>query len=230
LLSEKQWSPQQISGWLALSGDRISHETIYSIVRKDRLDGGTLYRNCRHRLKHRRRPVGRSTHIPNRVSIHERPIEADGSRFGDFEMDTIIGKDNAGAIVTITERKTNYLMMRRLTAGKNAEELAKNVVAMLLPYKYFLRTITTDNGSEFADHDFISKKLGVPIFFADPYSSWQKGAIENANKLIRQYIPKNTVFSSLDDDFIKAVQFKINDRPRAKLNFLSPKKLFFLSL
>jgi IS30 family transposase len=139
-------------------------------------------------------------------------------------------QDNAGAIVTITERKTNYLMMRRLTAGKNAEELAKNVVAMLLPYKHFLRTITTDNGSEFADHDFISKKLGVPIFFADPYSSWQKGAIENANKLIRQYIPKNTVFSSLEDDFIKAVQFKINDRPRAKLNFLSPKKLFFLSL
>ena len=230
LLSEKQWSPQQISGWLALSGDRISHETIYSIVRKDRLDGGTLYRNCRHRLKHRKRPVGRTAHIPNRVSIHERPIEADGSRFGDFEMDTIIGKDNSGAIVTITERKTNYLMMRRLTAGKNAKELAKNVVAMLLPYRHFLRTITTDNGSEFADHDFISKKLGVPIFFADPYSSWQKGAIENANKLIRQYIPKNTVFSSLDDDFIRAVQFKINDRPRAKLNFFSPKKLFFLSL
>jgi IS30 family transposase len=230
LLSEKQWSPQQISGRLALSGDRISHETIYSIVRKDKLDGGTLYRNCRHRLKHRKRPVGRTAHIPNRVSIHERPIEADGSRFGDFEMDTIIGKDNSGAIVTITERKTNYLMMRRLTAGKNAKELAKNVVAMLLPYRHFLRTITTDNGSEFADHDFISKKLGVPIFFADPYSSWQKGAIENANKLVRQYIPKNTVFSSLDDDFIRAVQFKINDRPRAKLNFYSPKKLFFLSL
>ncbi len=82
----------------------------------------------------------------------------------------------------------------------------------------------------FTDHDFISKKLGVPIFFADPYSSWQKGAIENANKLIRQYIPKNTVFPSLDDDFIKAVQFKINDRSRDKLNFLSPKKLFILSL
>ena len=232
LLREEDWSPRQISGYLDRKGFKISHESIYARIRAD--ESGDLRSHCRHRLRYRRhKKVARKTkvrNIPDRVSIHERPIEADGSRFGDFEMDTIIGKDNAGAIVTITERKTNYLMMRRLTAGKNAEELAKNVVAMLLPYKHFLRTITTDNGSEFADHDFISKKLGVPIFFADPYSSWQKGAIENANKLIRQYIPKNTVFSSLEDDFIKAVQFKINDRPRAKLNFLSPKKLFFLSL
>ncbi len=191
---------------------------------------GTLYRNYRHRLKHRRRSVGRTTHIPNGVSIYERPIEADGSRFGNFEMATIIGNDNSGAIVTITERKTNYLMMRRLTAGKNAKELAKKVMAMLLSYRHFLRTITTDNGSEFADPDFISQKLGVPIFFSDPYFSWQKGAIKNANKLIRQYIPENTVLSSLNDDFIRAVQFKINDRPRAKLNFISSKKLFFLSL
>ena len=134
-----------------------------------------------------------------------------------------------GAIVTITERKTNYLMMRRLTAGKNAEELAKTWWPCSCPTRHFFEDHTTDNGSEFADHDFISKNLGS-LSFSLILILLGKGAIENANKLIRQYIPKNTVFSSLEDDFIKAVQFKINDRPRAKLNFLSPKKLFFLSL
>jgi transposase, IS30 family len=113
-------------------------------------------------------------------------------------MDTIIGKDIAGGIVTITERKTNYLMKRRL---KNAEALAKNVVSMLFPYRHFLRTITTDNGFEY----FITPKLGTPIFFAVPYSSRQRGTIENATILSESL--KTLFFSSLDDDFIKAVQF-----------------------
>ena len=128
---------------------------------KDKLDGGTLYRNSRHRLKHRRR-FGWQKHAYTGQGQHtrERPIEADGSRFGDLEMDTIIVKTMRGAIVTITERKTNYLDDEKADSWQNAYRTCKKTWrAMLCPYKHFLRTITTDNGSEFADHDFISKSL-----------------------------------------------------------------------
>ena len=132
LLTHYQWSPKQISGYLKLQGKHISHETIYKIIRKDKKQGGNLYRFCRHKLKHRGKPVGgKRVVIPNRTSISLRPKEADGKRFGDFEMDTIVGKGNHGAILTIVERNTNMLFMRKLRKGKNARELAKNVVWML---------------------------------------------------------------------------------------------------
>ena len=118
LLVSEQWSPEQISGVLAKEGKLISHETIYRMIRKDKAEGGDLYKHCRHSLKHRSRPVGgKRAVIPNRKSISERPAEADGKRFGDFEMDTIVGKGNHGAIVTLIERSTNMLFMRKLTKG-----------------------------------------------------------------------------------------------------------------
>ena len=186
LLITEQWSPEQISGVLAKDGKYISHETIYRMIRKDKAEGGTLYKHCRHKLKHRTRPVGgKRISIPNRTSISERPTEADGKRFGDFEMDTIVGRGNHGAIVTLIERSTNMLFMRKLKKGKNAKELARTVIHLLSPFKDHIKSITTDNGTEFACHEMIAKSLGVTIYFADPYASWQKGAIENANGLIR---------------------------------------------
>ena len=227
LLKEDQWSPEQISGYLAKKEMLISCESIYRIIRKDKQDGGDLYKNCRHCLKHRARPVGGKRQvIPNRVSISERPAEADGKRFGDFEMDTIVGKDNHGAIVTLTERSTNLLLMRKLKHGKNANKLAETVIHLLWPYRNKIKTITTDNGLEFASHENISKSLGVPIYFADPYSSWQKGSIENMNGLIRQYIPKSTTFEHVSQQQITQIMEKINTRPRAKLNFSTPKECF----
>lgn len=176
----------------------------------------------------------RVKNIPGRVSIHNRPAEADGTRFGDWEMDTIVGKDGKGTIVTLTERSTNMLLMERLPEGKHPVPLAKAVIRLLFPYRHTIRTITTDNGSEFCAHQLISKTLAPKgtkdpnlVFFADSYSSWQKGAIENANKLIRQYIPKGTDFSAISDEFIRKIQYKINRRPRKKLNFDSPKNVFF---
>lgn len=227
-LVEEQWSPEQISGYLANRGISISHETIYKRIRRDKAEGGCLYRQCRHKLKHRKRPVGKHIPIPNRISIHERPPEADGTRFGDWEMDTIVGANNEGAIVTLTERSVNFMMMKKLPFGKDSKRLADAVVELLFPYMHSIRSITTDNGTEFADHQSISRRLGgVPIFFADPFSSWQKGSIENINMLARQYIPKGSDFKYISDDFISAVQYKINRRPRKKLNFLSPKEAFF---
>lgn len=232
LLRNEQWSPKQISGYLKKQGKYISHEKIYQIIREDKAAGGDLYKCCRHKLKHRRRPVGGASakNIPNRTSISQRPPEADGKRFGDFEMDLIIGKDGAGAIITMVERSVNYMMMRKLPAGKNAVEVAKTAVKMLAPFKGDVKTITTDNGSEFAAHEIITKALGVTVYFADPYASWQKGAIENMNMLIRQYIPKDTIFKELSDDYIKNVQHKINRRPREKLDFSTPTKEFFNAL
>lgn len=141
-------------------------------------------------------------------------------------MDTIVGKGNKGAILTLTERTTNLLFMARLPHGKNALETAKMAVRLLLPYKDYVETLTTDNGSEFACHELITKKIGAKVYFADPYSSWQKGAVENINKLIRQYIKKGSDFDQYDDNFIKQTQMKINKRPRKKLNFDAPITVF----
>lgn len=228
LLVERNWSPEQISGALAADGIAISHETIYRIIRADKRRGGKLHTHCRHRLKHRRRPTGaRRVTIPNRTSIAERPAEADGSRFGDFEMDTIVGRGNHGAIVTIVERSTGMLFMRKLTKGKNAKELARTVVHLLSRFKGIVKSITTDNGTEFACHEMISKSLGAPVYFADPYSSWQKGAIENTNGLIRQYIPKKTDFSTVSHQMVTKFANEINTRPRKKLGFKTPRERFY---
>ena len=228
LLVTEQWSPEQISGVLAKDGKYISHETIYRMIRKDKAEGGTLYKHCRHKLKRRARPVGgRRISIPNRTSISERPAEVDGKRFGDFEMDTIVGRGNHGAIVTLIERSTSMLFMRKLKKGKNAKELARTVIHLLSPFKEHVKSITTDNGTEFACHEMIGKSLGVTICFADPYASWQKGAIENANGLIRQYVPKTETFEHVSHQQITKYPKKINIRPRKKLEFKTPHECFY---
>lgn len=228
LLVTEQWSPEQISGVLAKDDKYISHETIYRMIRKDKAEGGTLYKHCRHKLKRRARPVGgRRISIPNRTSISERPAEVDGKRFGDFEMDTIVGRGNHGAIVTLIERSTNMLFMRKLKKGKNAKDLARTVIHLLSPFKEHVKSITTDNGTEFACHEMIGKSLGVTICFADPYASWQKGAIENANGLIRQYVPKTETFEHVSHQQITKYSKKINIRPRKKLEFKTPQECFY---
>ena len=170
--------------------------------------------------------VTKATNIKNRVSIHQRPIEADGKRFGDWEMDLIVDK-GGNAILTMIERSTNYLLMAKLKEGKKAMPLAMTVRRLLLPYKGTLKTITTDNGSEFAAHEWITDKLGVQVYFTDSYASWQKGSVENTNKLVRQYIPKGTDISTITDAFVMKIQKKINARPREKLKFSTPKDEFF---
>ena len=145
-------------------------------------------------------------------------------------MDTIVGKGNCGAIVALVEKQMNMLFMRKLSHGKNAKKLAETVKQLLKPFKGYIKTITTDNGLEFAAHEMISKALDVPVYFADPYSSWQKGAIENANGLIRQYIPKSASFSNVSQQQITKFMTKINERPRKKLNFSTPKECFYKNI
>ena len=209
---------------------KISHETLYRRIRAD--FSGELASHCRHKMKYRRHisrlcPT-KVTNIPNRTSIRERPLEADGTRFGDWEMDLIVGKGGKGAILTLTERSSNLLLMEKLPDGKKAASLPRVVNRLLFPYRgKGVRTITTDNGGEFACHELIEKKLRATVYFTDSYCSWQKGAIENANKLVRQYIPKGTDFNTVSDRFVMEIQKKINRRPREKLGFRSPKEYFF---
>jgi IS30 family transposase len=232
LLTE-QWSPQQICGQAKLQGlNMVSHERIYQLIRKDKADGGTLWKHTRHKLKHRKRPVtGKQINIKNKVSIELRPsIVDDRGRCGDWEIDTIIGEDGRGAILTLTERLTGFLLMEKLPKGKQAKPLAKVAVNLLFAYKRTVHTITSDNGSEFAEHEYIAEKLNAKFFFAHPYASWERGLNEYTNGLIRQYIIKGANFNLYTDDFIKLVQNKINKRPREKLSFQSPSKIFYASL
>ena len=227
-LTEEQWSPEQISCSLKKSGDRISFETIYGIIRKDKAEGGELYKNCRHKLKHRSRPVGeKRITIPDRISIDERPKEANEERLGDFELDTIVGKGNKGAIVTLVDRKTGYMLMRKSNKGKDAQEIADIVVKLLMPFRNILKSITTDNGVEFTNHKYMTEKLGVTVYFADPHAPWQKPLIENTNGIIRQYIPKGTDFDEVSHQFCTKIQHKINMRPRKKLEYRSPHECFY---
>ena len=197
LITEEQWSPRQIAGRMKKEGLHISHETIYKMIREDTT--GELAKHCRHKMKYDKKTSKKhqtkATNIKNRVSIHERPQEADGTRFGDWEMDLMVDKDQ-NAILVLTERSSDRFLMEKLKHGKQAMPTAKAAWRMLLPYRgEGLKTITTDNGAEFAAHEWLSKKLGVPVYFTDSYSSWQKGNVENTNKLIRQYIPKETDIS-----------------------------------
>jgi IS30 family transposase len=130
----------------------------------------------------------------------------------------------------MTERSTNFLIMKRLPNGRKSKELARQVVTQLLPYKNSVLTITTDNGPEFADFKYIEKRLATKVYFAHPYCSWEKGAIENANGLIRQYLPKQLDFNDVTDREIEQVQFKINRRPRKKLQFEAPKSVFYRNI
>ena len=144
-------------------------------------------------------------------------------RWGDLEMDTIIGKNNKGAILTINERKTGWLWTYKLPS-KEAKYVAAATVQLLRPYKGRIHTITSDNGSEFADHQYIAKELGIDFYFAKPHHPWERGANENLNGLIRQYIPKGISFEYITHQYIEEMTLEINQRPRKRLGFLSPKE------
>ena len=132
---------------------------------------GELTRHTYPKIKYRIRPKRKPFSIADRTSIHSRPEQANEKRFGDFEMDLIVDS-HIYAILTIVERSTNMLFMTKLAHGKKSEPLAKEVRRLLLPYKKHIKTITTDNGSEFAAHKLITKYLEAVVYFADPYASW----------------------------------------------------------
>ena len=231
-LSDQQWSPEQIAGYCKRKDiPMVSHERIYQFIYQDKTEGGQLYLHLRVASKKYRKRYGscnnKGSTIKDRVSIDLRPDCVNNrERVGDWEIDTIVGKDNKGAIVTIAERATAFVLIARLN-GKNAMDLAKAVVRLMTPFKDLVFSITADNGTEFAMHKYIAEKLQADFFFAHPYSSWERGLNEYTNKLIRQYIPKKTDFDNVNNLQIKNITMKLNSRPRKKLNYNTP-GIFFL--
>lgn len=227
---DQKYSPEQIAGIAKVEGVFcVSHERIYQYIWQDKKRKGILYLNLRTQGKrYRKRGASKDKRgiIRDRVDISERDsIVEKRDRFGDLEIDTIIGQNHKGAIITINDRATGMVKIRK-TLGKNAEVLANKTTEMLKDWKPYLFTITSDNGKEFTEHQTISKLLGIKFYFARPYHSWERGSNENLNGLIRQYIPKKTNFDTISDDYIQFVENELNNRPRKRFNFKSPLTIF----
>ena len=228
-LLEELWSPEQISGTLKSDITEtlsVCHETIYKFIWADKKNGGELYKFLRRKAKKytsrcKEKQAGRGF-IKDRVGIEERPsIVDDRSRFGDWEIDLVIGKGHSGALLTIVERVTSYTVTKRIF-DKSARTVTDATIELLKPFKGSVLTITADNGKEFAYHKEVSKKLDCGYYFADPYCSWQRGLNENTNGLLRQYWPKSTDFKLVHDEEVRMNLIQLNNRPRKKLFFKTP--------
>lgn len=226
-----QWSPVQISGWLKKNGytKAVSHETIYQHIWQDKLNGGSLYRELRHHgKKYNKRSKGTAGRgcIPNRIDIKERPlIVEEKSRLGDWELDTIIGAGQSGAIVSMVERTSKLTKLAKVSR-KTAEETESALVEKLNPVREFVCTLTADNGKEFANHQKVGSALDADFYFATPYHSWERGLNEHTNGLVRQYFPKSKRFDQVSNDALEKVEVLLNNRPRKILNFSTPLEIF----
>lgn len=229
-----EWSPEQIAGRLEEQEEKppgnVSHESIYQYIYSEEGRKEKLYRHLRtyRSLRRKRgRRKSRKQRIPERISIHERPeiVETKG-RYGDWEGDTVeSARTGQGGISVHYERKSQLCRIHQLEnkeAKKTEESWMKTIDS--LPLHLFL-TFTFDNGTENVNHISLRKEFDIETYFCDPYSSWQKGGVENCNKLIRQYFPKKTDFSKVSEEKIYAVQEKLNDRPRKSLRYRTPNEV-----
>lgn len=223
-----QWSPEQIAFQVP-----VSHETIYRHVYADKASGGDLWRHLRCQKKRRKRYASgrdRRGQIIGRKPISERPGHVDARlRVGHWEGDTLIGARHKQAIVSLVERKSGYAILARVN-NKTADLVTGAIIKRLQPYAARVQTLTYDNGKEFAEHAKIDKALGSTCYFADPFSSWQRGSNENLNGLIRQYIPKSRPFSTVSDEELAMIEHRLNNRPRKRLGFRTPHDVFTQSL
>lgn len=228
------WSPEQVSGWLKADRSlRISHERIYQHVWADRRRGGTLWQHLRQCHKKRKKQYGakdKRGQIRNRVSIDERPaVVGEKARIGDWEIDTVIGKNHQGALVTIVDRVSKYTLIKKV-GSKHAEGVTEATVILLKPFMDKTLTITADNGKEFAGHEQIAEGLEAKVYFAHPYHSWERGLNENTNGLIRQYFTKGSSFEDISETDVETVMDKLNHRPRKTLGYKTPHEVFFADL
>ena len=235
----QDWSPEQIASRLTVDYPnsktmRICYETIYQWIYSDAMNGGDLYTHLRrhHKRRRKQRRYGSCRGlIPGRVSISERPEAVDNrKRFGDWEGDTLEGAKGSGGIASHVERKSRYLITAKLY-DKSAETMTiASVKAFRRVPKVMRKTLTVDNGKEFAYFKQIEKKTGLCVYFADPYSAWQRGSNENTNGLIRQYFPKGTNFNDITNNDLAFVLKKLNHRPRKCLNYQTPHEVFYSAI
>lgn len=231
-----EWSPEEIANRVRIDYPdddkmRISHETIYRWVYLESSVEGTLYQSLRRKHKKRRKQRRYGTgrrFSADRVSIDQRPeVVATRQRFGDWEGDTIQGRPGTGCVATMVERKSRYLVAAKLE-DKKAATLTEKCVKAFGPIPRMMRkTLTLDNGSEFANFKELAKKTRLTIYFADPYAAWQRGANENTNGLLRQYFQKGIDFRRADEDDVAEVVRRLNNRPRKCLGYRTPHEVFW---
>jgi IS30 family transposase len=223
-----QWSPEQIASQLP-----ISHETVYQHVYADKAQGGTLWKHLRCQKQKRKRYASgrdRRGQIPNRRPLSERPLHIEARRqVGHWECDTVIGASHKGAVVTMVERKSGYAVMAKVEK-KTSELVSSAIVDKLQPLAARVKTLTFDNGKEFAGHAHIDQQLQSTAYFARPFASWERGSNENLNGLLRQYVPKKRAMSTVSDEEIRMIQNRLNNRPRKRLGFKTPAEVFHQSL
>jgi IS30 family transposase len=229
-LLEQDLTPEQIAGRLKLENKvSLHHESIYRYIYQDKANGGQLYKHLVRACKKYQKRYGSNDkrgQLVNRVSIDERPAIVDTkSRIGDWEGDTVIGKGRKNAFVTLVERKTLFTVVKRIES-KHADMTADAIIESVRELKDSVLTITFDNGKEFAQHERIGQELEADIYFAHPYSSWERGINENTNGLLRRYFPKGTDFMALSEHEIQAAVDKLNHRPRKTRGYKTPHELF----
>lgn len=234
---KKKWSPEQIAGrWREMEypidpTKWISYETIYRYLRADRAAGGTLYRYLRRghkRFSSKAKVKCDMGRIKDRKSIEERPGVVDEcSRAGDWEGDTVyLGRQREQCMATLVERQNSFLKAS-LMPDSSAGALNAAVGRVLGPVPAKLRcTLTVDNGKEFAGFKELEQTLGIEVYFAHPYSAWERGLNENTNGLLRQYFPKKTDLKTVTEEELQKIVDELNDRPRKKLQYQTPRERF----
>lgn len=230
MLVGSQWSPQQIAAALFLQhGTKVSHESLYSHIWRNKHAGGKLYKHLRQGGKKRNKRSGKNAGrgmILGRIDIAGRPAIVDAkTRVGDWELDSIIGAKHQGAITSMVERKTKLTRLV-LLESPTARATRKGIIQRLKPLAEHVLTLTSDNGKEFAAHQKISKKLRADFYFATPYHAWERGLNENTNGLVRQYFPKGLDFATLTKAKVQYVEDLLNNRPRKTLGYRSPNEVF----
>lgn len=225
-LLREDYSPEQVVGYLRKQKIAVvSVEKIYQHIWKDKACNGTLHtplRNQGRRYRKRGNKKDNRGIIKNRILIDQRPeIVENRTRFGDLEVDLIIGKNHNQAIVTINDRASGMLKMKKVLS-KSATEVSKAIVDSLQEWKPYIITMTADNGKEFSEHQFVAESLNMDHYFAHPYHSWERGANENLNGLVRQYFKKSSDFTNITEQDIIEIENKLNRRPRKRFNYENP--------
>lgn len=225
------WSPDQIAGRLELerrrpSEPQVSRQTIYAWIRERPTEEWKMWRGCLRFGVPRRKRREDVDRLPNAVRIDGRPaIVASRRRYGDWEGDTIVGRAHASGLLSLVERKSGFTLLSRVSNRRavTVRTAAQQRLAMLP--KSLRRTMTFDNGKEFAEHEQLSAATGLTIYFAQPYAAWQRGTNEHTNGLVRQYLPKGTDFKATSHRAVATIESSLNDRPRKRLGYRTPREV-----
>ncbi len=217
-------SPEQIAGRSKLA----SHEWIYQHIYADQRRGGTLFKHLRRRRRRRRQRGLRDGRgqLLHRRHWSTRPAVVEArSRLGDWELDTMRASQGKAVVVTMTERRSRLHLLAHSPDG-TADNVMRAIVRRLGRLRRHVHTLTSDNGKEFAEHQLVACALKADFYFADPYSAWQRGSNENANGLVRQYLPRKLDFSTITDAKLRWIEQRLYNRPRKVLGFKTPLEVF----